>query len=88
MVLTRDELSRSLQHEIKILLHLASKLEPGMLDYRPTPKQRSALEFLVSFLLSGYAAYRTQLFLYLKACGREELGTINLWDGADPPTRG
>jgi hypothetical protein len=163
MVLTREELSRSLQHEIKILLHLASKLEPAMLDYRPTPKQRSALEllrylsamapgllevaetgtfsppawtvhekaaagrdfaqtlaviaaqgvefgqlearwsdadmraeiavwgetvsrgsFLVNFVLCGYAAYRTQLFLYLKACGRDELGTINLWDGADP----
>ncbi len=163
MVLSREELSRALQHEIKILLHLAGKLEPAMLDYRPTPKQRSALEllrylaamapglievadtgtfsppawtaheqaaaardfeqtlssiaaqgvefgqletrwsdaemraeiapwgektsrgaFLVAFLLCGYAAYRTQLFLYLKACGREELGTINLWDGADP----
>lgn len=163
MVLTREELSRALQHEIKILLHLAGKLGPGMLDYRPTPKQRSSLEllrylaamapgllevaetgtfsppawtvhekaaagrtleetlaviaehgvefgqlgarwsdadmraeiapfgertsrgaFLVAFLLCGYAAYRTQLFVYLKACGREELGTINLWDGADP----
>ncbi len=167
MVLSREELSRALQHEIKILLHLASKLESAMLDYRPTPKQRSALEllrylaamapgllevaatgtfsppawtvhekaaagrdfpqtlaviaaqgvefgelesrwsdadmraeiapwgektsrgaFLIAFLLCGYAAYRTQLFLYLKACGREELGTINLWDGADPAERG
>lgn len=167
MVLTRNELSRALQHEIKILLHLAGKLEPAMLDYRPAPKQRSALEllrylsamapgllevadtgtfsppawtvhekaaagrdfaqtlaviaaqgeefaqlearwsdadmraeispwgeptsrgaFLVAMLLSGYAAYRTQLFLYLKACGRAELGTINLWDGADPRPKG
>lgn len=167
MVLTREELSRALQHEIKILLHLAGKLEPAMLDYRPTPKQRSALEllrylaamapgllevadtgtfsppawtvheqaaagrsfeqtvaaitaqgvefgrlesrwsdadmraeiapwgeptsrgaFLVAFLLCGYAAYRTQLFLYLKACGRGELGTINLWDGTDPVKKG
>ncbi len=166
MVLSREELSRALQHEIKILLHLAGKLEPAMLDYRPTPKQRSALEllrylsamapgllevadtgtfsppawtvheqaaaarsfeqtlaviaaqgveygrlearwsdadmraeiapwgektsrgaFLVAFLLCGYAAYRTQLFLYLKACGRAELGTLNLWDGVDPPPR-
>lgn len=167
MVLTREELSRALQHEIKILQHLAGKLEPAMLDYRPTPKQRSALEllrylaamapgllevaatgsfsppawtvhekaaagrdfqqtmaviaaqgvefgqlatrwsdadmraeitvwgektsrgaFLVAFLLCGYAAYRTQLFLYLKACGRDELGTNNLWDGADPAKKG
>jgi hypothetical protein len=38
---------------------------------------------LVNMVLCGYAAYRTQLFLYLKATGREELNTINLWAGAD-----
>ena len=41
--------------------------------------------FLVNLVLSGCAAYRTQLFMYLKACGREELGTMNLWMGADAP---
>ncbi len=155
-----------MQHEITILLHLAGQLEPAMLDYRPTPKQRSAFELLrylsamapgllevaatgtfsppawtaheqaaagrdlqqtlaviaaqgvrfgqlearwsdadlraeiapwgettsrgsclVNFLLCGYAAYRTQLFLYLKACGRHELGTLNLWDGVDLPPK-
>jgi hypothetical protein len=39
--------------------------------------------FLVALVLGGCAAYRTQLFLYLKACGREELGTTNLWAGVD-----
>jgi hypothetical protein len=39
--------------------------------------------FLVNTVLSGFAAYRTQLFCYLKACGREELNTMNLWGGAD-----
>jgi hypothetical protein len=38
---------------------------------------------LVNMVLCGYAAYRTQLFLYLKAMGREELNTINLWAGTD-----
>ena len=38
---------------------------------------------MVNMVLCGYAAYRTQLFLYLKAMGREELNTINLWMGAD-----
>ncbi len=47
-----------------------------------TPMSRGS--FLVNLVLSGYAAYRTQLFLYLKACGREELSTMNLWGGADP----
>jgi hypothetical protein len=41
--------------------------------------------FIVSMVLSGCAAYRMQLFLYLKACGREELNTMNLWAGMDAP---
>ena len=41
--------------------------------------------FIVNLVLCGCAAYRTQLFLYLKACGREELGTMNLWAGVDAP---
>lgn len=41
--------------------------------------------FIVNFVLSGHAAYRTQLFCYLKSCGREELGTMNLWAGVDAP---
>jgi hypothetical protein len=166
MVLTKDELIKSLQNEVRILLHLASKVDPAKLDYRPTPKQRSMLELLqymtivgpihlravmsgafdldawrntwraeevaakarnlqeakdaiakqpalfaellgscsdtdlraeiemfgrkasrgsmiVSLVLCHYAAYRMQLFLYLKAGGREELNTMNLWAGMD-----
>ena len=165
MVLTTSELISSLQNEVRILLHLAGKIDPRQLDYRPTPGQRSTLEllqylvvmgpaliraakagafdgpafgaeeraaqtldfdqtlaalaaqrdmyatllgemsdddfretvsmfgrpttrgsFIVNLVLSGCAAYRTQLFLYLKACGREELGTTNLWGGRDAPT--
>jgi hypothetical protein len=164
MVLTKSELIGSLQHEVRILLHLASKIDRPMLDYRPTAKQRSTLEllqyltimgpelvkaatagqfdvatwtareqaaklldfdgivaeiathpqtyktligaisdeafrepitmfgcqttrgaFLVNLVLCGCAAYRTQIFLYLKACGREDLSTMNLWAGADAP---
>jgi hypothetical protein len=165
MVLTKSELIASLQGEVRILLHLAGKVDRAMLDYRPTPKQRSTLELLryqsimgpifvrytmtgsqdpnlwndavkaadardfdqtvaaiaaqhdeyasllsdasdadfrveipsmnggtttrgsmlVDLVLCGCAAYRTQLFLYLKACGREELGTMNLWAGVDAP---
>ena len=43
--------------------------------------------FIVNLVLCGCAAYRTQLFLYLKACGREELGTMNLWAGVDAPAK-
>ena len=41
--------------------------------------------FLVNMVIGGHAAYRTQLFLYLKSCGREELSTMNLWAGVDAP---
>jgi len=165
MVLTKSELISSLQSEVRILLHLATKVDRAKLDYRLTPKQRSTIELLrylsmmgptlvrytlsasqdpeiwsaaakqadardfdqtvaaiaaqsdeyarllgevsdadlrvempsidgstasrgavlVNLVLCGYAAYRTQLFLYLKACGREELGTMNLWAGTDAP---
>lgn len=40
--------------------------------------------FIINLVLGGHAAYRTQLFLYLKSCGREELNTMNLWAGMDP----
>ena len=164
MVLTKSELIESLQSEVRILLHLASKIDRSKLDYRPTPKQRSTLDllkylsvmgpslvdfaragkfdteqwsaaekeaqakdfdqtlaaiaahsdryatalnsmsdedfrgevemfgtkgtrgaFIVNLVLCGCAAYRTQLFVYLKACGREELSTLNLWAGMDAP---
>ena len=167
MILTKDELIHALQNEVRIRLHLISKVDPATLDYRLSPKQRSLLELLqylvfmpevhmraalaagsfslagfqtawqagdatakamnlaqiteaigrqralieellspcsdadlraqiemfgnkasrgsmlVLLVLSHYAAYRMQLFLYLKAAGRAELSTFNLWIGAD-----
>jgi hypothetical protein len=165
MVLSKEELVSALQNEVRILVHLASKVDSKTLDYRPTPKQRSTKELLqylvvmgpmlvraikagafdgaawgaasaeanamnfdqilgaiqkhsttyqellagysdadfrgeidlfgsgkqsrgavlVFLVLGGLAAYRTQLFLYLKANGREELNTMNLWGGVDAP---
>jgi hypothetical protein len=41
--------------------------------------------FITNMVLGGCSAYRTQLFLYLKSSGREELNTYNLWAGMDPP---
>jgi hypothetical protein len=168
MVLTKAEFISSLQQEVRILVHLAGKVDPSQLDYCPTPKQRSTLQLLqymaimgptqvaviksgdftrpalsaawspaeaaakkmtfdeavaaiqkqsadyatefttwteadfrqeidmfgnkssrgkllVNLVLSAYAAYRTQLFCYLKSCGRDELNTMNLWAGVDGP---
>ena len=38
---------------------------------------------IVNLVLCGQAAYRAQLFLYLKACGCPELSTANLWGGVE-----
>jgi hypothetical protein len=46
------------------------------------PMSRGA--HLVTLVLANYVAYRTQLFCYLKLCGRDELNTANLWQGRDP----
>lgn len=166
MVLTRPELIAALQNEVRILLHLAGKIEPAQLDYRPTSGQRSCRElvqylgmmgpalllyalsdptdeqiwhtaereskewdheeslariraqhdwyatalaavtdaalrselvdfdgnrssrgaFIVNLVLGGCVAYRTQLFLYLKACGHPQLNSSNLWSGVDAVT--
>ena len=166
MVLTKEELIEWLKTEVRILVHLAGKVDRTKLDYRPTSTQRSTVELLqylaimgptniailkagvfdraafgaawtpaekaakkmdfdqtvaaigrlsgeyptllrdwtdadfrsevdmfgtkstrgallVNMVLSGHAAYRTQLFCYLKSCGREELSTVNLWAGMD-----
>jgi len=159
------ELIAALQSEVRIALHLASKVDAADLDYRPSPPQRSVLElvryismmgpalvgyalaeppdiaiwtaaetsaatrdfaqsvgalraqsaeyasllqhvpaaalrstlvdfdgnttsrfaFIVNLVLCGCAAYRMQLFLYLKACGHGTLDSMNLWSGIDAP---
>jgi hypothetical protein len=48
-----------------------------------TPQSIGA--FLVSVVLASHVAYRTQIFCYLKSCGRAELNTNNLWRGVDAP---
>jgi hypothetical protein len=51
-------------------------------------KKASRGSHIAFLLLGGHAAYRTQLFLYLKSCGRDELTTMNLWGGVDGPMQG
>src|SRR6185295_773182 len=53
MVLTKPELITSLQNEVRILLHLASKIDRDKLDYRPGPKQRSTIELLRYLTIMG-----------------------------------
>lgn len=43
--------------------------------------------WMVSLVLNHHVAYRMQVFQYLKASGREELNTMNLWVGMDSPMK-
>jgi len=45
-VITKAQLLESMRHETRVIRHLASKAKPDMLDWRPTPGQRSLLELL------------------------------------------
>ena len=38
---------------MRILLHLASKVDAATLDYRPTAKQRTTLELLQYMVIMG-----------------------------------
>jgi hypothetical protein len=46
-------------------------------------RKASRGSLIVNLVVSGHAAYRTQLFCYLKACGQDKLSTMNLWGGMD-----
>jgi hypothetical protein len=45
-MITKEQYITSLVREIEIIKHLATKVDPTKLDYRPTPGQRSTLELL------------------------------------------
>ena len=65
MVLTKEELIASLRNEVRILVHLAGKVDKSKLDYRPTPKQRSILELLQYLVMMGpteVAIIKTETF--------------------------
>src|SRR5262245_4723520 len=74
MVLTKSELVSSLQNEVRILLHLASKIDRATLDYRPTPKQRSTIE-----LLRYLSMMRPTLVTYVLTGSQDP----NIWGDAE-----
>ncbi len=45
-MLTKEQYVESFVKELEIIKHLAEKVTPAMLDYRPTPKQRSTMELM------------------------------------------
>ena len=45
-MITKEQLLASMRHETKIIKHLGSKVTPDLLEWRPTPGQRSIAELL------------------------------------------
>ena len=78
MVLTKDELIAALAQEVRILVHLAGKVDPAQRDYRPTPKQRSTLELLQYMAIMG----PTQIAI-MKADGFNRAALTAMWSAAE-----
>src|ERR1700682_4602776 len=82
MVLTKEELIASLQHEVRILVHLAGKVDKSKVDYRPTPKQRSTLELLQYMAIMG----PTQVAL-IKAGTFDRAAMSAVWSPAEAASK-
>ena len=52
-MVNKTEIINAVRAEVRILLHLLSKVDEEMLDYRPNPKQRSMLELVRYLTLMG-----------------------------------
>ena len=52
-MLTKDQLLSSMRHETNVIKHLASKITPDLLEWRPTPGQRSFDELLKYLTVSA-----------------------------------
>lgn len=49
--------------------------------------EKTKAVYLVENLTKWIAAYKMQLFLYIKSSGNTALSTMNLWGGMDMPTQ-
>ena len=68
MVLTKRELVAALQYQVRILLHLAGKVDRTQLHYRPT-KQRSTIELLRYLTVMGPAFVQAAKSWQLRPAG-------------------
>ncbi len=60
-MLTTAELNSALSEEIRIIRHLATKIEPAQMDWRPTDGQRSTHELLRYLALAGIGPVKAML---------------------------
>jgi hypothetical protein len=56
---TKENFLKSLENEVRIIKHLATKVGPDMLEYRPTPAQRSTLELMQYISAVGSGVMRS-----------------------------
>jgi len=52
-MLTAEELKSTLSEEIRLIRHLATKLDPGRMEWRPSDGQRTTIELLRYLTLCG-----------------------------------
>jgi len=60
-MLSKDQLLDSIALELRVARHLATKLPPGRLDWRPTPSQRSTIDLLRYLSTAGTDLTRAML---------------------------
>jgi hypothetical protein len=65
----------------------SGRRSPGQNGPPPRTDQPRSGAFLANLVLGGCAAYRMQLFLYLKASSAPTINSANLWSGMDSPTQ-
>lgn len=80
-----QEIKHALEKQPDLFAELVASLTDDELraEIEMFGSKASRGSWLVWMVLCHYVAYRMQLFLYLKACGRKELGTLDLWAGVD-----
>jgi hypothetical protein len=83
-----DKFIERIDEQAEELKNIFSKItdaeleEPVDLFGRGFSQPRSL--WFLNLILKSLIAYKMQLFLYLKACGVNNIGTSNLWRGEDP----
>jgi len=77
----RDEIGKQPALIAEVLDSLSDEDLRAEMDMFGSKASRGS--WLVWLVLCHYTAYRMQLFLYLKSCGHEELGTLDVWVGID-----
>lgn len=64
---TREQFWKSVENEIRIIKHLATKVPEGKGDYRPSPAQRSTLELMQYLSSTGSTTMKVMLTENTKA---------------------